>query len=643
MPKKTTHELCRGFRNMEFRPETLNEADRTIEVDFTQGARGKRYGWVSDYYEELEVSDSAMRMDRINNGAPFLDAHNARFNDSVLGVIESAWIEKGVGKAKIRFDDTELAERRLKSIRNGILKNVSVGYDVHEYRELEEKSIADGLPIYRAVDWEPMEISLVPVGFDDTSKVRSSETGTKNPVSLISNEQVTEGEPAEQTREVEMPEIKEVENQIDEAAIKAEGVKAERARSAKIEKLGKALGLEQRAKELIESGESFESANDILVELKAERSKEVKVDAKSKVEVGATDKSKKLEGMERALLFKTNKQRYADEAKDNPYSGASFLQMVRHIGGSSVEFMDDRKLIKRAMSNTTGDFPILLSNVANKTLRDEFTYLGNNYEGLISRTEAPNFKPIERDRLGDASDLLPVAEAEDYQMSSMGESKETYRVGKYGRLFPITFEALIDDDLGAFSRVAKKIAVAAQRKERDLVWDTYINNPLMSDGNAWFSAAHGNLAGTPSALSEASLEEGYIAMMAQKGDALEGESSFLNVPPAYLIVAPKNRVTGQKLLASITPATSGDVNPFSGDLQLIIEPKLEGLNSGNSWFLSAAPGAIDTMELAYLRGEGGLVIEELPELKNDTISWKSRLVAGAAPIEYRGVYKNAGA
>jgi hypothetical protein len=53
------------------------------------------------YFEELEVSDRAVDLSRMNNGAAVLNAHGTWDVNDVIGVVERAWID---GKRGPRAD-----------------------------------------------------------------------------------------------------------------------------------------------------------------------------------------------------------------------------------------------------------------------------------------------------------------------------------------------------------------------------------------------------------------------------------------------------------------------------------------------------------------------------------------------------------
>lgn len=154
---------------------SLDEKERTFDVLWTAGAEVPRMDWWTGqrYIEVLEVSDKAIRMDRLQSGrAPVLDSHARWSLDNVMGVVEkgSVRIEKGQGHAKVRLSARDDISGIVSDIRDGIIANISPGYVTHAYREEMKDN-----NLYRiATDWEPMEISFVPVGADPDAGRRSA-------------------------------------------------------------------------------------------------------------------------------------------------------------------------------------------------------------------------------------------------------------------------------------------------------------------------------------------------------------------------------------------------------------------------------------------------------------------------------------
>jgi phage head maturation protease len=155
--------------------DTINAERRTVDVVWTTGAKVLR-GYFDRYYEELSLDPKHVRMERLNNGAPLLDTHSGYSLESVMGVVESARLETGKGIATLRFakaTDDPAADVVFRKVQDGIIQNVSVGYNVYRYEKTE--AVENKIPTFRAIDWEPFEISFVPMGADDGAGVRSAD------------------------------------------------------------------------------------------------------------------------------------------------------------------------------------------------------------------------------------------------------------------------------------------------------------------------------------------------------------------------------------------------------------------------------------------------------------------------------------
>lgn len=156
-------------------PNTFNEESRTVDMVWTTGAQVRRFDWMEGpYLEELSMDPSHIDMSRLNSGAPLLANHDSSSLNSVIGVVERAWIEGGKGYATVRFSDRPDVAPIINDVRSGILRNISVGYQIGEYEVTPAASKGD-LPTYRAVQWTPMELSAVPIPADSQAQFRSSD------------------------------------------------------------------------------------------------------------------------------------------------------------------------------------------------------------------------------------------------------------------------------------------------------------------------------------------------------------------------------------------------------------------------------------------------------------------------------------
>jgi hypothetical protein len=167
---------------------TINTEARSVELVFSTGAAVLRTDYWSgkQYREVLSMEPAHVRMDRLNAGAPLLDAHSAWSVGDVLGTVErnSASLTKGKGVATVRFSKRDSVQPVWQDVIDGIVSNVSVGYRVYKFQEDTPKD--GGIATRTAIDWEPYEISMVPMPADIGARVRAGDKSDTNPCVIVS-------------------------------------------------------------------------------------------------------------------------------------------------------------------------------------------------------------------------------------------------------------------------------------------------------------------------------------------------------------------------------------------------------------------------------------------------------------------------
>ncbi|AMR66752.1 hypothetical protein A0T30_10425 [Aquipseudomonas alcaligenes] len=643
------------------RPGTVDIEQRTVEITWTTGSRGKRWSWsIGEYQEELEVSAAAIRLERLNNGAPFLNLHNQWELDAVIGVVERAWLEGSEGRAIIRFSSREDVDPIFRDVKDGILRNISVGYIVHRYVLVEDGE--DMVPVYRAEDWEPTEISLVPVGFDDGAKVRSAKTPAEYQGQRYSTvfESREADQPAELPAAVATPNeetvMTEEEKRAAEDKIRSEATAAataaERTRATTIRQMAAKVGLQDAADDMIARGLTAEQASVELLEKLAENNGNSR-SAQPTVVTGAVDMAvitAKRNAMQNALLHRCDpKVKLEDAARE--FRGMRLIDMAREsielVGGNARGLLPqevakaalgcDRQSFRAAGMHTTSDFPLLLGSTVNRTLRAAYELAPQTWRPLGRQTTVPDFREITRVALGDIAALEKVNEHGEYKYGTLGEEGAPIKVAKFGKIIAITWESIVNDDLSALTRIPQALGAAAAQTESDLIWNLLLSNPDFVDGTDIFHADHGNLASAGGAINTTTLAAARAAMRKQKSKA----GHFLNLGPEFLVVGPDKELEAYQFTSSnYVPAKNADINDSrNAALTVIVDARI----TGNQWYLYAAPGVVDTFEYAYLEGEQGVFTETREGFEVDGLEIKARLVFGGAWIDYRGAYKNPGA
>lgn len=304
--------------------------------------------------------------------------------------------------------------------------------------------------------------------------------------------------------------------------------------------------------------------------------------------------------------------------------------------------------MRAAGLHSTSDFPIILGNTVNRTLRNAYALAQVTYQRIAARSTAVDFRPLIRAQISDTPRLVKVNESGEFKYATISESSESYRLLSYGRIFAVTRQLLVNDDLGAFDRIPRGWGSAAAALENEIVWALIIANGNMADGNALFSVAHANLAADHEAINVRSVGEGRRSMRMQKTldpNAPDGETGYFisNVPNLLAVPVARETEALQFVSPVVVPVNDGTVNPFKNSLEVLAEPLLDA-DSELSWYLMAEPARTGnaSIEYAFLDGQDGVQTDQRIGFQVDGMEFKVRHDFGAGVLDYRGLYKNPG-
>jgi len=661
----------------EFSPSSIDEENRSVEVTFSTGAQVKRYDWRTGEYflEELALGDENVRLGRLNAGAPVLDTHSGWSLGSMLGVVQegTARVTGKKGLATLRFSRRDEVAGVWGDVKDKIITKVSVGYMVHRYEET--KAAGNKLAIRRAVDWEPYEISMVPMPADNGAQTRDakSQKPDTHPCEIVTQEVAAESvttrsepmrpdqnpsaaagltpqsETIAEARAAAAPPA--ATEPVAEPNDRDRGVAQERERIQGILQAVRAARLPDAfGQRLVAAGTALVDAQrEVFVELGRRDVDAPRGTTAPVVRMGNDPLVHIRAGIENAILHRVAPALFKLEDIGREYRGLGLMdiartflqaQNIRTTGLSRLEIAGlALGLNVRVGFHTTSDFALLLADVAGKTLRRAYDEAPQTFVGTIGRrVTLPDFKPVKRLQLGEAPDLLEVDEHGEFTRGTIGEGREQFQLATYGRVFAITRKALINDDTDAFSRIPMLFGRAARNLESSIVWGTITGNAVMGDGNALFSAAHNNLQTDGDVISIPSLSRARAAMRLQTG--LDG-ATLLNLVPRFLIVPPSLETVAEQYVGIITPQTAANANPFSGKLQVVTEARLEA-NSATAWYLAASVDQVDIVEYAFLEGEEGPAIESRIGFDVDGLEIKARHDFAAKAIDWRGLHKDPG-
>lgn len=308
-------------------------------------------------------------------------------------------------------------------------------------------------------------------------------------------------------------------------------------------------------------------------------------------------------------------------------------ESVKHFGHS----------IRLRESLTTGHWPEVFGDSMHRMLLHYYNVSVGDWRPLAKVVPIKDFRDNPRVAYGGYGDAPIVGEGAVYPEVATPEDHESkYRVQKRGRVWKLTMESLVNDDLGAIRDQPIAHIRAMGRTLHKFVMNTLLfDNPTMYDGKALIHADHGNH--QTATLSLGALQTALL----QFGDQTEEGSGekIGDIQPRYLIIPNALRFTAHELLFS-------EKKP-DGSENKTVENVVKGLygmdyiinhhaSSTANWIISADPYDMNGLEVGFLGGR------EEPEvftadaenlgamLTSDTILHKFRQIYGGVIPDWRG-------
>lgn len=640
--------------------------------------------------EVLSHAAGAVDMSRINDGSlPMLINHNA---DRLAGRLEGFRVDGGKTRATPRFDTEDPDALRWKSkLDQRIATDFSMRYRILDY---EIRTSEEGREFLFATRWQPVEGSIVSIGADPN--VGAGRSLTTEEEHKMPRETTTGNDTGKPTGEINVLEFKR-EVEAATAAGQAAGVQLENARQTAINEAFEALQPRYRT-DLMRSLQkkcignpltSADQARTAILELingeaaggeagdpgAAALPPQGDTRARPATAPGLDDMEKFRDGVTQALEIKWGIEKDPQKRSliwQNPYGGLSLLELSRTYLeklGIPAGGMHPPMVVKRMMratgklpqdpmmrsaiiANSTSDFVGILSNIAFKQLGTGYNQAPETWRPLVYVMSMPDYKEGEIPSLTSFEKLLEIPKSGKYEHGELGEVSEKIKMRKFGRLFSLSREAILNDDQSAFTRIPQKMGLAAARVPGDLFWnEIIIANPVLAQNSKnLFSADNKNLVTPGTAPTIAALDASLAKMRLQEDPH---NRQTMNVVPAYIMVPAELEGTARQLTTAVgtsdqSPGSSGEMmitraeNRFAF-LEPVVEPRLSK-NSTKKWYLSANPnaGIVDTVAMAFLNGQETPFMEEEEGFDQDGITYKVRLEVTAAPIAYQGLLENAG-
>lgn len=615
-------ELPPMSRVVEIVPGSIDDVAGTVDVVASAGTTVRRYGWLEEFDERLNISDETVDLRRLNSGAPVLDTHswyggtNAIRGITVPGsarIVDGKVVERLKVDRDLVIDGEAVGAELWRKIRAGFVRFLSIGYDAR-YKRVRAKDRTDGVNDVDLIESEYLNIyetSFVPAGADPEAAVRSAPHGATRRYALRSTEESPMPEtqtPAPVTTPV-----------LDEQAIAKRTIE----RVAMFEAHARSLNVDpEKARKLVAEFPDDGKVGLELIKLAAERQKADTIvgGQPPMLSVGREVGEKQADAIVNGLAARMFPAKYGGaKLKDEHEKRASRMtllelakQSLEAAGIRGVANMSKSEIAGLALSSyaragglsSTSDYPYLLATTQNKILLDLYVERPAPWRSFCRRMDRPDFKQFTMPQRSAAPSLQVVEEGGQIQRGAYSErTPETGRLKTAAITVAHTRQMIVNDDLAAFNDQTLGLAAAAGRYEDDTVMALITGNPTMADSETLFSSAHGNISGDTGTPDIDAIHAAMLKMAAQTG--LKSEK--LNLRPKYILASFKEYLAAQQTLAlpprmvPITGATTASVE--AQGLELLWDERLNDGSGISDWYLIADPAQIAGIYYGGLEGD----------------------------------------
>ena len=620
-----------------------------------------------DLDEVLIHTAEAVDLTRAADGLPLLWQHDSR---TPIGLVGNLEIADGKLRGEFTFAPNAKAQEVRADVEAGMLRNVSIGYQVHDWIE------KDGGRLVEVVRWELLEASIVSVPADPTVGINRAAGGAREGAYMPRPNDPPEGDGDNFTAAQEMARRQGIE----------EGARLERERRNGIEALfigerWSAPEFQQIRREALDNARTVDWAKDALlravgagVEPVAPGStftqREHAGTRQAHVEgagfsggsfrAGADDLEKFMQGAEAVLLARSGLETDREKvraARASELGGYTLAELAREFcvrKGLSIRGLNRDRIVGVAlssrsagiMSNVAADYPSLLENIAQKALLIGYDEPDETWRMIARPGVLTDFRQASRTGISEFDDLDLIRDGSEYKAGKFLDRSERMTLATFGKLFRLTRQAIVNDNLDEFSKVPRKMGRAASRMVGDVVYNAFLTNPLMNqDGLALFVAGHNNLVATGNGPPGVAQLSTMKALMGRQRDN-NAQVNGLNIRPARVMVPLALEDAARTLQTAefnplITATNSASPNIHRGTFETVADARLDAV-SAVQWYTAADPNLYDTIEVGFLDGQQEPYIESQEGWTIDGVEFKVRIDCAATALDFRTMVRNNG-
>lgn len=269
---------------------------------------------------------------------------------------------------------------------------------------------------------------------------------------------------------------------------------------------------------------------------------------------------------------------------------------------------------------TTAHFATYFGQALDRMFYDAYAFKQGSWKGYTYADTAPDFRDVYRARMSQPETLARRREKAEMKATYVTDTWLHYGVEEYAKQFDVSWQTLLNDDLGEIQKTPGRMMDAAVRFEDAFVSALYDN----ATTQAGLTALGAVYMGT-GRLTAANLAIGLNAMM-QRTDAA---GNPIQISKVHLVIPPVLQIQAADILQDLLSygGPGGNVlMQFISRDSVHVDPFIGFAGANIPWYLFADPAEIPAVSVARLRGvPGPFTFGKLSDI---------RMMSGSAPAQF---------
>ena len=278
-------------------------------------------------------------------------------------------------------------------------------------------------------------------------------------------------------------------------------------------------------------------------------------------------------------------------------------------GARTITQNNLRDVLQAAFSTHT--VTTMLTNLGHKNLLSGFYAIPQTWKEVATTETVSDLKTATMFRLTTSLEYEELGPGGEIAHGTLGQDSYSMQAKTYAKMLALTRTDLINDDLGAFNDIRKRLGMGCALKVNNAFWTAWLT---AENGAAFWTSARSNLV-TSSAFGDA----GFVNAIAAFRNLAGPDGNKMNLNPDRVLVPPELEATALEFYSSresrdTTASTkAGTWNVYFNRFRPVVVPELSTSTftgySTTNWWMLPDPAILASASVCFLNGVQTPVIE----------------------------------